>query len=365
MQRLKKLILPLLLVVFLNTLNTYGLAEERKYTIRIYGGDRGTLSSGVISDSGISYNGSYGFNLGSEVALKTIDAEGNPVDYRVIGIKEAGKDNYDNYYGMNPSSGQVNVTNIRRDTDYVVAYSVPGAVTTFEVQYLDYNTGADLKSLVDREDGETLDDITYFYGVTGARITVAYRYIEGYTPRFDGVSKTLSADASENVFPLYYTRNVTPTTTTTTTTTTGGGGGGGAAVAGGAAANANNPANNQNANNPNANNQQPNGANTPAPVVPGNVVINDNGEEILDLDVPLAAPIIPGVGTVSVPNAPQVIEPNQHGRIPNWMLIAGVVLLVGLIAMLYWYLLFYRKKKKYASINDDYEILGFDNDDDF
>ena len=47
------------------------------------------------------------------------------------------------------------------------------------------------------------------------------------------------------------------------------------------------------------------------------------------------------------------------------MLIAGLVLLVGLIAMLYWYLLFYRKKKKYASINDDYEILGFDNDDDF
>ena len=81
--------------------------------------------------------------------------------------------------------------------------------------------------------------------------------------------------------------------------------------------------------------------------------------------MPLAAPNIPGVGTVSVPNAPQVIEPNQHGRIPNWMLIAGLVLLVGLIAMLYWYLLFYRKKKKYASINDDYEILGFDNDDDF
>ena len=369
MQRLKKLILPLLIVVFLSVLNTNGFADERKYTVRIYSGDRGTLSSGIISNPNIPYNGSFSFALEPEVTLKTTDAENNPVEYKVIGIKEAGKDNYDNYFGMNPNSGTVNVTNIRRDTDYVVAYSVPGAVTTFEVQYLDYNTGADLKSLVDREDGETLDDITYFYGVTGARITVAYRYIEGYTPRFDGVSKTLSADASKNVFPLYYTKNVTPTTTTTTTTTTGGGGGG-AAVAGGAAANANNPANNQNANNqnannPNANNQQPNGANTPAPVVPGNVVINDNGEEILDLDVPLAAPNIPGVGTVSVPNAPQVIEPNQHGRIPNWMLIAGVVLLVGLIAMLYWYLLFYRKKKKYASINNDYEILGFDNDDDF
>jgi len=86
-------------------------------------------------------------------------------------------------------------------------------------------------------------------------------------------------------------------------------------------------------------------------------------EDILDLDVPLAAPNIPGVGTVSVPNAPQVIEPNQHGRIPNWALIAGIVLLVGLIAMLYWYLLFYRKKKKYASIGEDFEILGYEDDD--
>ena len=49
----------------------------------------------------------------------------------------------------------------------------------------------------------------------------------------------------------------------------------------------------------------------------------------------------------------------------NWMLIAGAVLLVGLISVLYWYLLFYRKKKKYASLNEDYDILDFDKDDDF
>ena len=46
-------------------------------------------------------------------------------------------------------------------------------------------------------------------------------------------------------------------------------------------------------------------------------------------------------------------------------LIAGAVLLVGLISVLYWYLLFYRKKKKYASFNEDYDILDFDKDDDF
>ena len=41
----------------------------------------------------------------------------------------------------------------------------------------------------------------------------------------------------------------------------------------------------------------------------------------------------------------------------------AVVLLVGLIAMLYWYLLFYRKKKKYANIGEDFEILGYEDDD--
>ena len=379
MRGLRRILFPILIIIFMISLMPTGFAE-RTYVVRVYGGERGTVE---VDGKGyeVSYKKDLSVNLKSGDSKVTVgqteydedelDDEGKPLvyqyDFQAIGLREAGKDN-STYVGMS-ASGYVTLPQITRDIDYVVAYSVPSAITTFEVQYLDYNTGADLKSLVDREDGETLDDITYFYGVTGAKITVAYRYIEGYTPRFDGSSKTLSADASQNVFPLYYTRNVTPTTTTTTTTTTGGGGGG-AAVAGGAAANANNPANNQNANNqnannPNANNQQPNGANTPAPVVPGNVVINDNGEEILDLDVPLAAPNIPGVGTVSVPNAPQVIEPNQHGRIPNWMLIAGVVLLVGLIAMLYWYLLFYRKKKKYASINNDYEILGFDNDDDF
>ena len=69
-----------------------------------------------------------------------------------------------------------------------------------------------------------------------------------------------------------------------------------------------------------------------------------------------------GVGSSKVPNAPKVIESNQRGRLPNWALIAGMVVLVGLISVLYWYLLFYRKKKKYASVNEDYEILGFDDD---
>ena len=124
-----------------------------------------------------------------------------------------------------------------------------------------------------------------------------------------------------------------------------------------------NPANPANpANNPNVNNQQ--GANNPVntPNNPPAPTQFTEPEEILDLDVPLAAPDMMGTGTAKVPNAPKVIEANQRGRLPNWALIAGMVVLVGLISVLYWYLLFYRKKKKYASVNEDYEILGFDDD---
>ncbi len=365
MQRMKKIVFSLLALLLLINLAPSAFAV-REYTVRVYSGDRGT-----IADNGHEYHAKYGGNVSlnllsgstSAVTVKTEDADGNPVEYQVIGLREAGKGRdvttSSGYFGM-AASGAVNITNVTKDVDYVVAYSVPGAITEYEVQYLDYNTGEDLKNLVARAEGETLEDITFFYGVTGATISVAGRYIEGYTPRFAETRRTLSADSTQNVFPVYYVPNPTTTTTTTTTTDTGGGGGGGG---GGAVANpAVNPANPANPANPNANNPEGNVPNNTNPVVPGNVIINDNGEEILDMDVPLAAPDMFGVGSSKVPNAPKVIESNQRGRIPNWALIAGMVVLVGLIAMLYWYLLFYRKKKKYASYNEDYEVLGFGDD---
>ena len=242
---------------------------------------------------------------------------------------------------------------VEKDKDYVLTYGVKNNMVTYTVRYVDTN-GNNIAPASLVPTGESGP----FVANSGDKVYVAYIEIPGYQPDAYNKARTLTEDYT---FTFVYTR--TPaTTTTTTTTTTGGGGGGGAAVAGGAAANgnANNPANNPDANNQNPNNPV-NSPNTPTqPATPAAPL------ELIDEDaVPLAVPNIPGVGTVSIPNAPQVIEPNQSGRIPNWMLIAGLVLLVGLISVLYWYLLFYRKKKKYASLNDDYEILGFDNDDQF
>ena len=338
---------------------------DADYSIRLFAGDpatgmlNGSQNYDGINKSKVHYSNnttpSVEFNVGEDY-IKIINGK-----YYAKGIREAGKDylntgnNTPTTYVVAETNGNVNV-NVTRDQDYVVVYGIRGLQVQFTIRCVDAATGALLRTLT-------------YWGDPGDQPLITLPYIEGYNPptQIGTTPSPLSTDSSKNIWNARYTR-ITTTTTTTTTTVTGGGGGGGGAVAGGAAANgnaANNPANNA-ANNPNANNQQ--GVNNPVNntnTQPNTPVDFGGYEDIVDADVPLAVPDIPGVGSVKVPNAPKVIEASQRSGIPNWMLIAGMVLLVGLIAMLYWYLLFYRKKKKYASINDDYEILGFDNDDDF
>lgn len=361
MKILKRCFSFLLMLLFISAMTANAFADT-KYMLRLYGGDSnvGSLTKDQNADkTELDHTDKVDFYVGTDyVTIKDNK-------YYAKGIRETGKDERNDGNNVQTSyiaaestvnEGKIAGLSVSRDQDYVVVYGIKGIQVQFTIRCVDAATGALLRTLT-------------YWGDPGDRPRITLPYIEGYNPptQIGMTPSPLSTDSSQNIWNARYTR-ITTTTTTTTTTVTGGGGGGGGAVAGGAAANgnaANNPANNA-ANNPNANNQQDvnnpvNNTNT-QPNTPADF---GGYEDIIDAEVPLAVPNIPGVGTVTVPNAPQVIEPNQHGRIPNWMLIAGLVVLVGLISVLYWYLLFYRKKKKYASINDDYEILGFDNDDDF
>ena len=321
---------------------------ERKYIARFYASntDIGTIAGSAVQ---VATDGSVTFP-----DVKIVNDK-----YFFRGFRQSGRDPL----LLEQAGGMINLI---EDRDYVAAFGVKGSEVPYRVQYL--LNGTTTKLAEDR----------VFYALVGDKPISSYIYIDGYQP-YRRTTKTIVGDPAQDILYVYYTRIAAATGGGTTTTTTTGGGGG-VAFAGGAAANANanaNAANNANANNPNANNAANNTANNPAGNTPANGTQPVNPatpapaptqqyteyEDILDLDVPLAAPNIPGVGTVSVPNAPQVIEPNQHGRLPNWALIAGMVVLVGLIAMLYWYLLFYRKKKKYASIGEDFEILGYEDDD--
>ena len=54
------------------------------------------------------------------------------------------------------------------------------------------------------------------------------------------------------------------------------------------------------------------------------------------------------------------VENPRPKPFPKWALTLGIILFFCLIALLYWYLLFYRKKKKYA----DVEVITFADDGD-
>ena len=66
-------------------------------------------------------------------------------------------------------------------------------------------------------------------------------------------------------------------------------------------------------------------------------------EEIIDFDAPQAAPEstqTPGVSAV-----PASVPASLGEKLPDWAIITGGVVLLGLVALLFWLLLFHRKKK--------------------
>ena len=325
MKRYKKLLLALLILACLVTelAPLTGFAIERDYMVRFHGGNVGTIS-GASAFMGKN---------GSSVTAPAVTVNSG---YYLKGFKESGKDPTSFY----SPGGLITVT---KDMDYVAVYGIAGTEVKYTVQYLLNGTTTKLAP-----DGT-------FYAAVGDRPISSYIYIEGYQP-YRRSTKTLVADESQNVLFCYYTRPTTPTTPTTPTNPTNPAAGG----AGAGAANANvnnnpNPANPAGVNAAGANTVGANGAGANQPPAQQ----YQQTEDILDLDVPLAEPEIGSgsSGTSLIPTVPQVIEPSSNDmRLPSWALIGGAVVLMGLIATLYWYLLFYRKSKKYAN----YDIEGID-----
>ena len=87
------------------------------------------------------------------------------------------------------------------DQEYVVAYGIKGDQVAYTINYQDAN-------------GNKLADSQTFYGNVGDKPVVAYTYIDGYTPEYRNLTKTLSANAAENVFTFNYLPYETVTVTT-------------------------------------------------------------------------------------------------------------------------------------------------------
>ena len=199
-------------------------SEEHPYTysVTLSAGKQGTFADGdrIVREE-LKYGDYVNFDWRDQLTLKDDK-------YYAKGIRRSGEDNSNSFI-----TDQVQVTG---DEDYVVAYGVLGDMVAYTVQYLD-------------ENGNELAPSKTYYGSVGDRPVVAFQYIEGYLPQAYNLTKTLSENEADNIFPFEYApaseiRNVTVTVdggTTVVTTPAAGTGTAqqGAAAAGGAAADEN------------------------------------------------------------------------------------------------------------------------------
>ena len=182
-------------------------AEDYTYKVTIYSGKQGTFTgipgnlvkgnnatvsisddkSAIVIDK---LNPNDPVNMSE---LLTSVSLGSNSKYYVRGIKESGRDNSEK---LNTLSFDV-----KEDQEYVVAYGIKGDQVAYTINYQDAN-------------GNKLADSQTFYGNVGDKPVVAYTYIDGYTPEYRNLTKTLSANAAENVFTFNYLPYETVTVTT-------------------------------------------------------------------------------------------------------------------------------------------------------
>jgi len=330
MKTLKKIFALVFVLALMLTLCANAFAEPAEstmYKVRLYAGNIGTVKGGTVFETEVADGDWF-----------TIDREWiNVTDNRFYakGARLSGLDN--SYYtAFNPDSGLVSFQ-VTKDTDFVIAYGMKSTAVQYVVSYLHVTTRINLLPP------------QIFYGNVGDKPVVAFQYVENYRPQALAITKTLTADPTQNVFEFLYTPlNI------------GGGGGvvppggGGAAGGGGAGGNANQNANaGQNANEnagQNANENAGQNAGGEAAGTPGTETTVPGGEttapvevtpsepvEILDLDVPQAE----GPGAVEDGSTDNTVL----GGIPRWVAAVGGVIVGGLIVVPIVFLLTTKKKK--------------------
>ncbi len=189
--------------------------EPYTYTVTLSAGNQGSFNGTDMVKITDIEPGTVAVDFSSYSSQLQIEDE----KYYAKGIRLSGRDNSDASYSPTWATRSIN-----EDTDYVVAYGMRGDMVAYTVQYLD-------------ENGNELLPAETFYGSVGDKPVVAFQYVEGYLPQAYNLTKTLSANEADNVFPFVYTPSsetitvvetvqgadvITTTTTEAGTTTPGG-----------------------------------------------------------------------------------------------------------------------------------------------
>ncbi len=157
------------------------------YTVRIYAGAQGTFKDGSTVKV---YTRKYGESISFTNDMIEVT---KPSKYFVAGIKEAGKDNKEKPYFT-----------VTKDIDYVVTYGVLGNAAEYTITYQDM----DGKEIAPAQTGFANVGDTPIIGAliipgyedyTPGILTASGTFIEGHN-----LTRTLSANAAENIFPFVY-----------------------------------------------------------------------------------------------------------------------------------------------------------------
>lgn len=170
--------------------------SDTTYTIRLYGGNRGTVNGqDMVEWTGVHYGDTV--DLG-QASIVVTDGK-----YYAKGARPAGLDNVKDvvYVADVDANGKLSGTvTVTEDADYVIAYGVLADRVEYTVRYVDAA-------------GNELAASQKFMGDIGDTPATAAPYFENYVPNAYTATLALTGDPDQNVITFTYARLATGYTT--------------------------------------------------------------------------------------------------------------------------------------------------------
>lgn len=170
--------------------------DDTTYTIRLYGGNRGTVNGrDMVEWTGVHY--------GDTVDLGQANITVTDGKYYAKGARPAGLDNVKDvvYVADVDANGKLSGTvTVTEDADYVIAYGVLADRVEYTVRYVDAA-------------GNELAASQKFMGDIGDTPATAAPYFENYVPNAYTATLALTGDPDQNVITFTYARLATGYTT--------------------------------------------------------------------------------------------------------------------------------------------------------
>lgn len=170
-------------------LTAFAAPDDTTYTIRLYGGNRGTVNAqDMVEWTNVPY--------GSTVDLGRATVAVTDGKYYVKGARPAGLDNVKDveYVALADVNGKLTGTAmVTEDADYVIAYGILADRVEYTVRCVDTA-------------GNELAPAQAFIGDVGDMPAMAAPYFENYVPNAYNATFVLTDDPSQNVITFTYAR---------------------------------------------------------------------------------------------------------------------------------------------------------------